>query len=316
MAHRMVEAPNRYPTWFAPEAPVLLGFHPNVFTNFARQYVTVGPPEARLCYRVVEPADYHFQVESTNWTEHGFQRTEFDFYASCPAKTNAWTAHPRGTIVLIHGYALAQFCMMPWALKLAEAGWRCVLVDLRGHGKSTGKRIFYGLQEPRDLSQLLDALAQTNQLPQPVAAMGESYGAVMALRWQAADPRIRTVVAITPYGSLSNAVMNLRNEYAGWLPKYFTRAGMRQLPEVLGTTAAELDTTTVLSRTPESALFITAEGDKIAPPEEVRELYRLAAPDSRLIEVPGSTHETVTYRFDELSSPVLDWLEKKGEVEQ
>jgi pimeloyl-ACP methyl ester carboxylesterase len=308
MAHRMVQAPNSYPTWFAPEAPVLLSFQPNVFTNFARQYVTVGPPPATLCYRVIEPADYNFKVFSTNWTEGDFKRTEYDFETGLAGKTNLWTAHPRGTVVLLHGYALAQFSMMPWALRLAQDGWRCVLVDLRGHGRSTGKKIYYGLQEVHDLSQLLDHLADNGQLTEPVAAFGESYGAVMALRWKPVEPRVRLVVAIAPYAGLSNAVINLRSQYADWVPGVWIRAGLRQLPSVLGTTAAELDTTTPLSRHPFPALFVAADDDKIAPQSEVAKLEALAAPGSTLIVVPHSTHETLTYCFTELSEPVLSWL--------
>src|SRR5450631_129493 len=150
MAHRLVQAPNTYPDWFAPEAPVLLGFSPRFLTNFPKQFVEVGPPEAKLCYRIIVPAGYHLKVSSTNWTEHGKTETEFDFQADIPGPTNLWTSAPRGTVILLHGYGLAQFSMVPWALQLAEAGWRCVLVDLRGHGKSTGKQIFYGIKEAHD----------------------------------------------------------------------------------------------------------------------------------------------------------------------
>ena len=313
MAHRMVQAPNSYPSWLAPEAPVWLAFHPNVFTNFARQYVAVGPPEAQLCYRVIPPADYHLTVSTTNWLESGEERTEFDFHTGLPAKTNAWTAQPRGTVVLLHGYALAQFSMMPWALQLAQEGWRCVLVDLRGHGKSNGKRISYGLHEVPDLSQLLDQLAHDGQLQEPMAAIGESYGAVMALRWQPSEPRLRAVVAITPYASLSNAVLNIRSQYAGWLPQWLLRAGLKKLPAVLGATADELDTTTVLSRHPVRALFVAADGDKIAPASEVAQVYALAAPGSQMLVVPHSTHENVTYRFADLVAPISSWLLQKSQ---
>jgi len=308
MAHRMVQAPNSYPTWFAPEAPVWLAFHPNVFTNFPRQFVAVGPPPAQLCYRVIEPADYHLTVATTNWMEGSNERNRFDFRTELPAKTNAWSAQPRGTVFLLHGYALAQFSMMPWALQLAQDGWRCVLVDLRGHGKSSGRQITYGLQEVTDLSQLLDQLAHDGHLQNPVAAMGESYGAVMALRWQAAEPRLRATVAIAPYAGLSNAVLNLRSQYASWVPKSLLRAGLKKLPGVLGVPAAELDTTTVLSRHPVRALFVAADGDKIAPVAEVEQVYTLATPGSRLLVIPHSTHETVPYRFADLAAPVSSWL--------
>jgi pimeloyl-ACP methyl ester carboxylesterase len=308
----MVQAPNTYPTWFAPKAPVALAFSPKFLTNFPKQFVAVGPPTARLCYRVVEPADYHLKISSTNWLEHGREQFEFTFHADLPGGSNVWTSAPRGTVVLLHGYALAQFSMAPWALRLAQAGWRCVLVDLRGHGKSTGKRIYYGVQEVHDLSRLLDELAQEGRLKEPVAAFGESYGAVLALRWKAVEPRVRTVVAITPYAGLSNTVLNLRHEYAGWLPKTFVRAGLKKLPTVLGIPADELDTTTELARRPVTALFVAGVEDKITPVTDVEQLRALASPGSELIVVPGATHEAVTYFFADLVPPVLTWLSGKG----
>ena len=47
-----------------------------------------------------------------------------------------------------------------------------MLVDLRGHGNSTGKRIYFGIQEAHDLSQILDELAHDGRLKEPVAAFG------------------------------------------------------------------------------------------------------------------------------------------------
>ena len=226
MARRMAQAPNTYPTWFAPKAPVALAFSPKFLTNFSKQFAAVGPPTARLCYRVVEPADYNLISSSTNWLERGRKQFEFDFHADVPGRSNVWTSAPRGTVVLLHGYGLAQFSMAPWALRLAQEGWRCVLVDLRGHGKSTGSQIYFGVRETNDLSQLLDKLAQDGQLKEPVAAFGESYGAALALRWKTVEPRVRTVVAVAPYAGLSNAVLNLRHEYAAWLPKTLIKAGL------------------------------------------------------------------------------------------
>ena len=108
MAKRMAQAPNSYPQWLAPDAPVLLAYSAGFLTNFPKQFAEVGSPPARLCYRVIEPADYDLKVSSTNWLEHGRERTEFDFRANLNAPTNLWTLQPRGTVLLLHGYALAQ----------------------------------------------------------------------------------------------------------------------------------------------------------------------------------------------------------------
>jgi pimeloyl-ACP methyl ester carboxylesterase len=308
----MAQAPNTYPKWFAPEAPVAVAFSPKFLTNFPKQFVEVGPPSARLCYRVVEPADYHLEITSPNWQEHGRKQFEFDFHADLPGRSNVWTLAPRGTVVLLHGYGLAQFSMAPWALRLAQEGWRCVLVDLRGHGKSTGKRIYFGVQEVQDLSRLLDELARDGRLQEPVAAFGESYGAALALRWKTVEPRVSTVVAITPYAGLSNAVLNLCHEYAGWMPRTFLRAGLKKLPSVLDVPAGELDTTTVLARSPVTALFVAGAEDKITPVTDVEQLRALAAPGSELVVVPDATHEAVTYFFADLVRPVLTWLSGAG----
>jgi pimeloyl-ACP methyl ester carboxylesterase len=311
VARRIAQAPNTYPNWIAPEARVTLDFGAGFLTNFQAQYIEIGPPPARMRYRVVEPADYHLVTKSSNWVEHGEPQFTFTFTADVPGASNRWTANPRGTVILLHGWGVAQFAMAPWALRLAGEGWRCVLVDLRGHGKSTGKRIYFGVRETNDLTELLNQLDHDGRLAAPVIAVGESYGAVIALRWTGAEPRLRAVVAINPYASLSNAVMNIGRDYAGWVPRSWLRAGIKKLPALLDVPPVELDTTTVLARHPVEALFFAGSGDKVAPVADVRQLYALAAPGSQLIVVPGATHESLTYFFGDLAPPIVAWLAKQ-----
>ena len=309
VARSISRAPNRYPSWFSAEAPVTLAFNPKMLTNFPARYVDVGPPPARLCYRIVDPADYHFSVTSSNWLDHGEKEYEFHFHADVPGKTNSWTAAPRGTVFLLHGYGEAQFSMLPWAYRLAEDGWRCVLVDLRGHGESTGKRVYFTVVETNDMGQLLDALERGRELAKPVCAVGESYGAVLALRWKTVDPRMGAVVAMAPYASLSNAVLNIRHDYTPVIPKFMVKAAIKKLPSLLQIPATEFDTTTVLRRKPVGALFIAGGLDTIAPVTDVQRVYALALPDSKFIVVPGATHEALTYYFKDLVPAVLPWLD-------
>ena len=309
VARRLVQSPNTYPAWLRPKARVELALDQKYLTNFPAHFVEVGPPVARLRYRIVEPADYAFRVTRTNWSRGGKPYYHFDFRANVPGPTNAWSAQPRGTVLLLHGYGVAQFAMAPWALRLAQDGWRCVLVDLRGHGKSTGSRIYYGMQETRDLRELLDQLARDGQLAGPVAAVGESFGATLALRLKSADPRVVNVVAIAPYAVLSNAVLNISHEYASWIPRLALRSGIRRLPALLKVSPEELDTTTVLARNPVGALFVAGGDDHISPATEVNKLCAIAAPGSELVVVPQASHESVPYFFDDLVPPVLAWLQ-------
>jgi pimeloyl-ACP methyl ester carboxylesterase len=314
VARRIVQAPNSYPSWLSPDARVELAFSSRFLTNFASQRVDVGPPSAQLRYRIVEPADYGLRVSSTNWVQRGRRYYRFSFEASVPGGRTVWTAAPRGTVVLLHGYGLGQFSTAPWGLRLAQEGWRCVLVDLRGHGASTGNRVYFGLTETNDLSQLLDTLERRNQLVEPIAVLGESYGAALSLRWGSVEPRVGRIVAIAPYARLATAILNIRREYAGWFPKAFIVAGVRRLPDLLRVEPGALDTLTVLAEQPAAALFVAGADDRISPMADVRELLACADAGSRLIEVPEATHEAVSYFFDELVPPVVDWLSRGPEA--
>ena len=309
VARRMVQAPNSYPAWLSSAAPVELAFSSRFLTNFATQVVDVGPPPAQIRYRIVNPADYQLQLTTTNWVRRDRPHFKFTFKANLPGEPTFWTPAPRGTVVLLHGYGLAQYASVPWALRLAQEGWRCVLVDLRGHGASTGARVHFGLVETNDLSQLLDTLARDQQLVEPVAVLGDSYGAALALRWQSVEPRIGPIIAIAPYARLSTAVLNIRREYAAWFPRICIQAGLRELPRLLEVDPDELDTLTVLDRHAVEALFVAGADDRISPVTDVHMVWEQAGAGSRFLEIPGATHEALPYFFDDLVVPVLEWLD-------
>ncbi len=316
VAHRMAQAPNRYPSWLAPQARVFLACEGDYLGRFPARALEAGPPPARLHYRVVPPADYRMERSATHRVQRGKSVFRLSIRAEVPGTTNAWSARPRGTAVLLHGYALAEFALLPWALELAQQGWQCVLVDLRGHGQSTGRQVSYGVWEMRDLSQLLDTLGREGMLSAPVAVVGESYGAALALRWKTLEPRVGPVVAIAPYAVLSNAVMNICRDYAPWLPRPLLRAGMKRLPRVLRVDPAELDPLTALTRHPPRALIVAASEDKVTPTAEMDRLLAALAPGSRRIVIEGATHETLPYHFSEVLPPLLDWLKAGASDEQ
>src|SRR6266536_1535314 len=84
MARRIAQAPNTYPRWLAPVPRVQLALESSLLTNFTARFAEVGPPSARLRYRLVEPADYHLQFSATNWIKGGHPHARFDFKANLP----------------------------------------------------------------------------------------------------------------------------------------------------------------------------------------------------------------------------------------
>src|SRR5688572_24465227 len=129
---------------------------------------------------------------------------------SPPASLSAWVIDPaprgpgeepspRGTVLLLHGFYRNKRGMLRFARPLLEDGYRTVLVDLRGHGRSTGEYVGYGAFEAKDLSDLIDRLDRSAMLRRPVGVFGISYGAAVAIQLAGVDPRVRSVVAVAPF---------------------------------------------------------------------------------------------------------------------
>lgn len=340
LANRIVKAPNSYPTWFAPEPRVYLGYQPRVtdrieiesmialwnhrFTNglailpprFPATNLHAVPPElgrrftsdpARLAFRVVPPAAYNLVVRATNWSENGHEKAEFDFKRTIPALPIPGLSQPQGTVVLLHGYGLDHESMLPWAFWFGERGWQSILVDLRGHGRSTGRRISFGPIETLELQAFLDHLIAQGRAPSPILTLGVSYGATVALRWAGTDPRIDSAIAIAPYARLGDAMENIRADFAPWIPASWTRSSLRKMPDVLGVPASELDPVTVLQANPPRALLLAGGADVIAPVAAVESLQDVCRRGSRLWVLDGSNHEALPFRFNQLAPPIERW---------
>ena len=123
LAEMMVSTPNRFNPLVSESNPL-----PPMEAIGTDQHfmVPVGPPEAALSVSVVEPTSHDATV--------------------------------RGTVLVVHGIFGRSITMLHTAHRLAAAGYRAVLVDLRGHGRSTGEYLTYGKQEARDLSQVVNEL--------------------------------------------------------------------------------------------------------------------------------------------------------------
>ncbi len=95
---------------------------------------------------------------------------------------------------------------LPLAESLTAAGLRCVLWEPRGEN---ARRPYctHGLRESRDVPLLIDALAAHSGQERPVIiGMGQGYGAALMLQAAAREPRLRGLVAIDSFASLSESL--------------------------------------------------------------------------------------------------------------
>jgi pimeloyl-ACP methyl ester carboxylesterase len=93
---------------------------------------------------------------------------------------------------------------------LATHGYGVLVFDWRAHGQSEGDVCTFGYHEVRDVAGALDWLqGQLDVDPGRIGMLGESMGAVTAIRAAAQLPDIRAVVAESPYASLEEAMRNI-----------------------------------------------------------------------------------------------------------
>lgn len=223
--------------------------------------IDVGPPKASLSVRVVEAP-------------------------SSPA---------RGTIFVLHGIRDSKQSMAGIGKRFTAAGYRAVLVDLRGHGLSTGDWLSFGEREGRDLVQVVDALAKEGLLAEPLGVYGPSYGGAVALQLARREPRIRAVVTVATFTRMRDIVPLYGERVA---PKWFvtredTRRAIDRAGELGEFQPDESDSVIAIRSTNAHVLLLHGRADANIPWQHSQTLHEAAPSRSRLVIVDGKDHRTI-----------------------
>ncbi|HUT11434.1 MAG TPA: alpha/beta fold hydrolase [Thermoguttaceae bacterium] len=238
-------------------------------------WVKVGPPEASLSVSVIEPDEQ-------------------------------WTT-PKGTILVVHGIMARSLWMLAPARSLAEAGYRAVLVDLRGHGRSTGEFLTFGVREARDLSQVIDELQRRGLAAGPIGVYGISYGATTSIHLAGYDPRIRAVVAVAPFSTMRDEVPDFGRVMVpglGWvIPSDTYQQAIDEAGRLADFDPDRASAVEAIRRTTAQVLLIHGTNDWIVPHRHSVRLHEAAPDHSQLISVPWYGH-------------VVIWVDPTSEVAQ
>ncbi len=291
----MVDAPNRRraPTPQSdpdPKTLELLGVDKQL-------RITVGPPEASLHLFIVEPTSANRDSAAGRVDR---QAGEADASGSAGDKSReavdagVETTEPEGTIILLHGRRVPKLFMLPMAQVLAGEGFRCILVDMRGHGRSTGEHLTYGARDAQDMSQVLDELGQRELLSGRVGMMGISYGAAVAIQAAAEDERIEAVVALAPFATLRDVVPEFLVRFAPFPTVFLSDDAIDRLIDTAADRAGfdpdEASPLDAIARSRAPVLLIHGTHDMLVPITHSRRLEAAAAGPVELIESRDVTH--------------------------
>ncbi|MGY0651289.1 alpha/beta hydrolase [Luteimonas sp. A537] len=285
-------------------------------------HVTTGDG-VDVFWRAIDPGDYRLRMSWPEGTTVADTFPTLDFLApSSPAP------EPRGTVVLLHGWMMHGDSMLPWALRLGEAGYRTIAIDLRNHGRSGDAPSGYGTREADDVVDVVAALRERGEITGPLHVLGVSYGAATAI-FAGADPRLgaESVVAMESFAIADDAIRDMVPYMLGdapappsaWLPRQWMR--WRLSDAVLEAAIAEagtrldlplggVDVVAALADVP-CPLLVHGDADRHVPVAHGRALAA-SAPHARYIEMPGEDHLSLPMRLDALAPVVLDWFEGPG----
>lgn len=220
------------------------------------------------------------------------------------ASLSVWILDPanraRGTILVLHGMHNRKTSMLGMGQRLAREGYRAVLVDLRGHGQSTGKWLTYGAIESRDLSQVLDALEREKLLTGPVGVFGTSYGAACAVMLAGRDSRVRAVVSVASFATMRDEVPYFIR-HSSRMPAWLTTDNMvaRAIGDA-GTLAGfdpqDASPLAAIQRTKAQVLLIHGDPDEKVPVADSRQLHAAAPDHSQLIVMPSTEGHDAFFR--------------------
>jgi pimeloyl-ACP methyl ester carboxylesterase len=234
------------------------------------------------------------------------------------ASIEAWILDPRGparaTVLVLHGIRGDKRAMLGLGRSLAERGMRAVLVDLRGHGGSSGRFLTYGVVESHDLAQLTSQLDALGLIEGPLEIYGPSYGGAVALQLAAIEPRVRAVVSVSTFSSLRDVVPPYAEHHsalASIVPSFLVdhlidHAGARG-----GFSPDATDARRAVRRTDARVLLVHGDRDDQIPFAQARAIRAACRSDRcRLLRIRGEDHmgalgspETIAAAIDFLDPP-------------
>lgn len=273
----------------------------------------------RLFWRALDPGDYRLRYA---W-KAGAGPEDHDFSLRFAAPAAPGPA-PRGTVLLLHGWMMDGGSLLPWSLRLAEAGYRTIAVDLRNHGRSGRAPAGYGTREAEDVADAVAALRARGEIVGPLHLFGVSYGAATAI-FAAADPALDVdrVVALESFDNAGAAIRDmvphlLESEPPTWrdgLARHWLRwrvddavldAAVARAGRTLGLPLDSVDVGRALAGTDACVLLMHGTADRHVPVAHGRALAA-AAPQARYLELPGEDHLSLPMRLDRLAPTVIDW---------
>lgn len=244
-------------------------------------------------------------------------------------------------VLFIHGYLLSGRLWRPTAGRLAPAGWRCIMPDLRGHGRSDVPREAAAATIAAytdDMVAVLDALGERR----PVVLVGLSMGGIIGMDlFQRYRERLRALVIVC---ARANAEPDLGVKRWNGLIRLIEREGSRAAADAFvdrvfavgvdprlrdelyrdilamdprGAIAAARalcgrpDARPTLAAIDCPTLVVAGEEDSVTSPDTMRDIHQMI-PGSRFAVIPKAAHLPPSEQPEAFAEVLLTFLGAVG----
>jgi pimeloyl-ACP methyl ester carboxylesterase len=282
------------------------------------------PAGVPLFWRAIDPGDYRMRYRFRGIGSDAAHPEQLDFSLDFSAPRTA-PATPRGTVILLHGWMMDGDSLLPWALQLAQAGYRSISIDLRNHGQSGHGAAGYGTREAADVAAAIATLRQRGEVVGPLYLFGVSYGAATAVfTAQALGDEVNGVVAMESFANAGRGIRDMLPhmltitpvDWRAWVTMQLARwrYGHQDIDAVIAAANAKLalnldqvDVAAALAKVPACVLLLHGDADEHIPVSHGRRLASASA-RARYLEIAGENHLSLPMRLDTLGATVDDWF--------
>ena len=257
--------------------------------EFFCQQLARNPKNARLCQRMQQDLDWYQAQEPELWHIQSTDRTPLTaaFFSSPMAH--------RGTILLCHGWrssGAADFC---WIMREYLArGFDLLVLDQRGHGRSGGAWLGFGVLEAKDLQCWTEEVCRRQGANRPILLHGMSMGAStvqFALDLPLPDA-VKGAVAdcgfSSPQEELAFVLQNIH------LPAWVLPLLNLWARLFAGYGLSDRSTIDVMRRNLRPVVWLHGQRDRRVPCHMSQAAYDAAICRKWLVTVPGAGHELST----------------------
>lgn len=194
--------------------------------------------------------------------------------------------------IQFHGYRSNAIKDFSGGMQLArELGCNVLLVDERGHGKSGGSFLSFGVLERRDCLSWLDYARQRFGADTPMFLVGISMGAgtvLMASELELPD-NVKGIISDCGFSSPKAIIQKVM------VDMHYPVAPLYPFVRLCGLVFGRFDmescsAKSALTRCRKPVLFIHGEADHFVPCDMTRENYAACASRKTLLTVPGAGH--------------------------